>query len=139
MRFTTRKAGALVAVLLGGGAAGAIAQTVPTHIRVTESVYVFRTYNYGRAVSVFLKTNAILQVNAEVLRSGTVLGQKTEVVPAGASHDVVVGIPRSVAAGPAKLSVKLTDEQKRSQTFTQTVDLPTPKRVPYGKARRARP
>ena len=125
-------AAALVGILLGASAAQATnAPTVPSRVTITETVFVFRTFHYGRAVSVLLKTNTILEVSAQVTRAGQILGKTTQVVPSGASHDVVVSIPRSVAAGPATLVLKLTDQLNRSRTLTQTVRLPTPKAVPY--------
>src|SRR5487761_1394309 len=95
--------GAAVAVLIGASAAtGTTGPTVPKHVTVVESVYVFNTFGDGRSVTALLKTNTILSVRGEILRSHKILASAKMVLPAG-SHDLVIDIPGSVAAGPATL------------------------------------
>ena len=117
-------AGAALALVFGAGGAAASSPSVPQHVKVTYTVNVFRTENRGRDVSALLNANAILQVNAQVLRAGTVLAKTTKVVAAG-SHDVVVMIPASVAAGRATLVLKFTDELRRTQSFSVGIRIPT--------------
>lgn len=122
-------AGAVLAFVLAAAPAVASGPTVPKHVSVTYTVNVFRTENRGRAVSVLLGTNTILQVGAQVLRGGTVLAKTTKVVPAG-SHDVVIAIPAGVASGPATLALKFTDELRRTKSFSVGIRIPT--RAPPG-------
>jgi protocatechuate 3,4-dioxygenase beta subunit len=76
-----------------------------------------------RSVVLSVKAGETLTASAKVVRGTTVLGSAKGQLPTGA-HSLKVGLGKTVAAGTAKLQLRLADAAGNVKTLTRTVHVP---------------
>ena len=79
--------------------------------------------NGARSVVLSVRADEALTATAKVVRGTKVLGKATGRLTAG-THTLKVGLGHGVAAGTAKIRLKLADAAGNVKTFSKTVHLP---------------